>query len=167
MTFRIAATIVVTAVLLFAGARQALRAEEAPAGDEPAAKQQLAGLPRQEPVEYRRHIKAAMQDHLAAFGQILRFRVPHEDHFELHADALVALTAVHASLYPEGSVSAGTSPLVWEQYEAFLAASGKTAEAAVRLRESLETRNRHAILRHFIDLGESCARCHEAFREEQ
>lgn len=168
MNFRIAgAAKLVVACSLAGGMLQPVSAQDNPDPEQLQATEESTGMPKQEPVAYRHHVKQAMQGHLAAFGLILIFRAPHEDHFAMHADALAAMSAVHASLYPAGSESAGTSPRVWEQAEAFEAAASKTSEAAEGLKKSIETRNRHAILNQFVRLSESCEACHARFRANE
>lgn len=122
------------------------------------------GKPPQEPLEYRRHVKNAMQEHLSAFALILTFRSPHEDHFALHAGALADLAEAHKSLYPAGSESDMSSPRIWQEPEAFEAALQRTGDLAAKLRDTLAMRNRHAILNVFIQLSESCESCHNSFR---
>jgi len=157
------ATSLVVAYMFVALGFTSAAAQENP--DQESAQQPAAGsMPPQEPVAYRRHVKNAMQEHLAAFGLILMFRAPHEDQFGMHADALASLARAHEVLYPVGSETAGTSPLIWEQPETFAEAASKTTAAADRLRESLDSKNRHYVLNAFVRLSDSCEGCHARFR---
>lgn len=150
-------------IIIAAGFAGPGSAQESEAGD-PAESVASGGMPPQQPVEYRRHVKNAMQDHLYAFGLILTFRSPHEEHFALHAEALADLAEAHKSLYPAGSESDASSPRIWQEPEAFEAALQRTSDAAAKLRDTLAMQNRHAILNVYIRLSESCEGCHNDFR---
>lgn len=154
----IAAGMIIAAGLAGPGSAQETGSDNAAKASSP------GGMPPQQPVEYRRHVKNAMQEHLSAFGLILTFRAPHEEHFALHAEALADLAEAHKSLYPAGSGSDASSPRIWQEPEAFDAALQRTADAAAKLRDTLAMQNRHAILNVYTRLSESCEACHNNFR---
>ena len=51
-------------------------------------------------VEYRQHTMKAVGGHMQAAVDILRQKVPHNDHMSLHADALSALSEIAPTLFP-------------------------------------------------------------------
>jgi cytochrome c556 len=118
----------------------------------------------EDPVAYRRLVKQALENHMAAYGLILIAKSPHSDHGQAHADALVALAEQNRVLYPAGSETAGTQPEIWSQPEAFVAALEKTSASAALLKEKHEEGNRHLVLNALTRLGESCEGCHSRFR---
>jgi cytochrome c556 len=118
------------------------------------------------PVEYRRFIKQAMEGHLGAFGLILMMRAPDHDNLPLHADALVWLANLQASLYPEGSETDGTIERIWTNPDQFRAESAKAAELAGELKTAVDGGNRHLILNSMVRLGEHCEQCHARYRIE-
>lgn len=118
------------------------------------------------PIEYRALIKRAMEGHLGALGLILTRRAPDMDQAPFHADALVQLTARHASLYPESSASPQTRDTVWTDRQRFETASNDTAEIAEQLRATVEQGSLIQKVNGVVSLGESCESCHARFRSD-
>ncbi len=139
-------------------------AQEAERARAPAVQHELVTEYVRNPVEYRALIKETLEGHLGALGLIAMRRAPDQDQMPFHADALVQLTATHASLYPEGSETARTRDSIWSNREEFESASSATAESAQRLRDSIELGDLNQIMGGLVGLGESCESCHARFR---
>ena len=118
----------------------------------------------EDPVAYRRAVKQALENHMAAYGLILIAKSPHPDHGQAHVDAIAALAEQNRVLYPAGSETAGTQPEIWNQPEAFMAALEKTSVAAALLKQKHEAGNRHLVLNALTRLGDTCEGCHSRFR---
>jgi len=117
-----------------------------------------------EPANYRASVKNAMQSHLRAMGLIVTLRTPLKEHMPLHADAMLALSKIHAELYVPGSESPGASAAIWSSPETFTAAIDDFESKASQLAAAVEDGNRHHIFNSLTRLGESCENCHTQFR---
>lgn len=115
------------------------------------------------PVAYRALVKQALEGHLGALGLILTQRAPDVDLVPFHVDALVKLTKLHESLYPEGSATPHTSERVWTDGTEFKAASEATADLARRLQTVVDRGNTSQSVNALVRLGESCQSCHAKF----
>jgi len=154
----------VVLVVLCPRIHSAAVAQERHAARAPAVQHELVTEYVRNPVEYRALIKQTLEGHLGALALIATGRAPDEDQMPFHADALVALTAIHASLYPEGSQTPRARDSVWTDRNAFESASSATARVAEQLRDAVERRNQVQIMNGLAALGESCETCHARFR---
>jgi cytochrome c556 len=116
------------------------------------------------PVEYRALIKQALEAHHGALALILIKRAPDSGLIPLHVEALVALTKLHGSLYPEGSETPHTSDRIWTDAAEFHKASQRTAELAQELPAVIDRGDMTQSVNAVIRLGESCQACHARYR---
>jgi cytochrome c556 len=116
------------------------------------------------PIEYRALIKQALEGHLGALALILTRRAPDSDLVPFHVEALIMLTKLHESLYPEGSATPGTSERVWSDGAAFRKASQRTAELAEQLQSVIARGDTALSVNALVSLGESCESCHARYR---
>lgn len=116
------------------------------------------------PIEYRALIKRSLEGHHGALALILTRRAPDSDLVPLHVEALVSLTKLHESLYPEGSETPRTSERVWTDRAEFLKASRRTADLAGQLPAVIARGDVTESVNALIRLGESCQDCHARYR---
>jgi cytochrome c556 len=116
------------------------------------------------PVEYRALVKQTLEGHLGALALILTKRAPNSDLVPFHVHALVVLTELHESLYPEGSATARTSEHIWTDTTEFQEASRRTAELALQLQSVVERGDVAQSVNALARLGDSCQGCHARYR---
>jgi len=116
------------------------------------------------PIEYRALIKKTLEGHLGALALILTQRAPDSDLIPFHVEALVVLTKRHASLYPEGSATPGTSEGIWTDKEGFQKASQRTADLAQQLQAAIGRGDAGQSVNALVRLSESCQSCHARYR---
>ena len=87
----------------------------------------------------------------------------------VHADGMVALAGITASLFPKGSNVGETTvlPLVWEKTTEFAAAIKQFQDASMGLSMAAKTGDMAAVGAAVGNLGKSCKNCHENFREKK
>ena len=115
-------------------------------------------------VNYRKSVMRAIGGHNTAAVAIVRGQVPHSEHLQHHAEALLATSRMVGALFPPESASGDTDALalIWEQPEAFNAAVADTEAAAAALLTAItEGGDVAAAIR---DLGVSCRGCHQDYR---
>jgi cytochrome c556 len=139
-------------------------AQERNGAHPPAVQHELVTEYVKSPVEYRALIKQTLEGHLGALALIATGRAPDAEQMPFHADALVALTAIHASLYPEGSKTPQTRDSVWTDRAAFESASNANARIAEQLRDAIARGNRVQFMNGLATLGDSCEGCHARVR---
>jgi len=116
------------------------------------------------PVEYRALVKQSLEGHRGALALILTGRAPDSDLIPFHVEALVVLTRLHGSLYPEGSATPHTSERIWTDTEEFQEASQRTADLVEELKAVIERGNTAVSVNALISLSESCQGCHARYR---
>ena len=116
------------------------------------------------PVEYRALVKQTLEGHLGALALILTQRAPDSDLVPFHAEALVVLTKLHASLYPEGSETPSTSESIWTDGAEFEKASQRTADLARQLQVVTGRGDVAQSVNALVRVGESCQSCHARYR---
>jgi cytochrome c556 len=116
------------------------------------------------PIEYRALIKKTLEGHLGALALILTQRAPDSDLIPFHVEALVVLTKLHESLYPEGSATQSTSETIWTDGAEFRKASQRTADLARQLQAVIGRGDAGQSVNALVHLGESCQSCHARYR---
>jgi cytochrome c556 len=116
------------------------------------------------PIEYRALIKQTLEGHLGALALILTERAPDSDLVPFHVEALVVLTKLHESLYPEGSATPRTSERIWTERAEFQKASQRTADLALQLEGVIGRGDVAQSVNALVSLGESCQSCHARYR---
>ena len=117
-------------------------------------------------VEYRQHTMTAVGGHMQAAVDILRQKVPHNDHMSLHADALSALSEIAPTLFPEGSEGGDALPAIWEDPEDFAERLTAMREAAAGFSTAAGSTDVAALGEAFQALGQACKGCHDTYRAE-
>lgn len=114
--------------------------------------------------EYREHVMAAIGGHMQSTVDILRRKVPHQDHLRLHTDALADMAGIADTLFPQGSEGGEALPAIWESPDDFAARLDDFEAAAVNLKAAVdEGGNIGAAVQ---ELGQACKSCHDDFRDE-
>ena len=129
----------------------------------------VAALPcvaSQGDIDYRHHTMEAIGGHMQALADILRGKVPHENHLSVHAAALASLAEITPTLFPPGSGDGETEalPAIWENPEDFAERLDAFSEAANGLRAAAETGGDVGAATQ--KLGQACKGCHDSYRQK-
>jgi len=118
-------------------------------------------------IKYRQAVMEAIGGHSGAASQIVRGKVSPEGALAMHADALAALNADLASLFPEGSDFGETRAKaeIWENWTAFEKAAGEAKTATAAFAAAVAGGDSGKIAAAYRDVGEACKGCHKEFRE--
>lgn len=127
----------------------------------------IAALPcaaSQGAIDYRHHTMHAIGGHMQALSDILRGKVPHEDHLSIHAAALASLAEITPTLFPPGSGGGEALPAIWENPEDFAKRLDDFREAGTGLRAAVEAGG--DVMAATRKVGQACKGCHDSYREK-
>jgi cytochrome c556 len=113
-------------------------------------------------VDYRQHVMAAVGGHMQATADILRQKVPHQDHVQLHAESLAGLAAIADTLFPVGSEGGDTLPAIWQRPDDFARRMNDFREATTEFAAAVNAGDR--VGPTFQKVGQACKGCHDNFR---
>jgi len=120
-------------------------------------------------IKYRQAMMTAIGGHSGAAGQIVRGKVSPEGALAMHADALAALNADLASLFPEGSDFGETRAKaeIWDNWTAFEKAAGDAKNATAAFAAAVADGDADKIAAAYREVGEACKGCHKEFRAKE
>lgn len=131
----------------------------------------LAALPAAMPasgsegeVEYRQHVMSAVGGHMQAAADIARQKVPHQEHFALHVNGLVALSGIVHTLFPDTAEGGDALPAIWENPDDFAGKVTDFENAAAELKTAVDDGG--DVGGAFQKVGQACKSCHDDYREE-
>jgi cytochrome c556 len=127
----------------------------------------LAALPAaasEGDAEYREHVMASIGGHMQAAADIVQQKVPHQDHFQLHVNALAEMAGIARTLFPEGSQGGDALPAIWENPDDFAAKLDDLEQAAANLKSTVDSGGE--IIPAFQQVGQACKSCHDDYRDE-
>ena len=123
-----------------------------------------ASLADEGAADYRHHSMEAVGGHMMAMVDILKQKVPHQQHMGLHANAMADLADIAGSLFPEGSEGGDALPAIWENPEDFAERVQAFKNAAAELKGAVQSGG--DIGAAFQTLGGACKGCHDDYRAE-
>ena len=117
-------------------------------------------------VEYRQAFMSALRGHSGAVSMQVRGIAGDSEYLGGHVDALVALAAEMASVFPAGSTTADSEalPAIWERPEEFAKAIANFQAAVSGLADAAGGDDAAALDAAFREIGTTCKGCHESFR---
>lgn len=115
-------------------------------------------------LEYREHVMEAIGGHMQASVDILRQKVPHQDHLALHVNAIAELSTIAPMLFPDGSQGGDALPAIWENPDDFASKLTDFKEAAAGLKAAIASSDN--VGPAFQSLGQACKGCHDDYRAE-
>ena len=120
-------------------------------------------------LKYRKTTMKSVGGHMGSIVGILKQNTANSANLQVHADGMVALAGITASLFPKGSNVGETTvlPLVWEKTTEFAAAIKQFQDASMGLSMAAKTGDMAAVGAAVGNLGKSCKNCHENFREKK
>lgn len=120
-------------------------------------------------VAVRQNTMKAQAGHMNAIKGILTEYPQLLGHVPAHADAIQNTSQHVPAMFPQGSDTppTGALPAIWQDPQGFEAASRRTEELAVKLRDAAAGGDAQASLMAFAELGKNgCGGCHEKFRKK-
>lgn len=119
-------------------------------------------------IKYRKAVMTAVRGHMGAMAGILKGSGNKAD-LTTHADAMVSMSKISATVFPEGSDFGETTalPAVWEKPDDFAMAIKTFQDAAANVATAAKGGDMAAFGQAFGGLGKSCKDCHENFREKK
>lgn len=119
-------------------------------------------------IKYRQAVMKAIGGHSGAASQIVRGKVSPAGALAMHADALAALSADIAALFPEGSDfgETGAKAEVWDDRAGFEKAAGDAKTATAAFAAAVAGGDADTIAAAYKDVGETCKGCHKEFRQK-
>lgn len=124
----------------------------------------MASLADEGAADYRHHSMEAVGGHMMAMVDIIRRKVPHQQHMGLHANAMADLASITDSLFPEGSEGGDALPAIWKNPEDFADKVQAFKGAAAGLKDAVQSAG--DIGAAFQTLGGACKGCHDDYRAE-
>lgn len=114
--------------------------------------------------EYREHVMESIGGHMQAAADILRQKVPHQDHLRLHVNALADMAGIAHTLFPEGSEGGDALPAIWSNADDFASRLADFEAAAGDLKVAVS--NGSDVGATFQKLGQACKSCHDNYRDD-
>jgi cytochrome c556 len=119
-------------------------------------------------IKYRQAVMKAIGGHMGASSQIIRGKVSPPGALAVHADALAALNADLAALFPAGSDFGETQAKenIWEDFSGFQNAADQAQEATAAFAAAVAGGNNDEIQAAQRAVGKTCKGCHEDYRRK-
>lgn len=119
-------------------------------------------------IKYRKSVMTAVRGNFGAMVGIMKGAGNKAD-LTTHANALVDLSKIAATVFPEGSDFGETTalPVIWEKPEEFAKSMKAFQDAAANLATVAQGGDMAAFGQAFGKAGETCKNCHENFREKK
>lgn len=120
-------------------------------------------------IKYRKAVMTSVKGHMGGIVGILKNMTGNKANLQIHADGMVTLSNITASLFPAGSDFGETTvlPVVWEKPAEFAAAVKQFQDAAKGMAAAAKTGDMAQVGAAFDPLAKSCKNCHENFREKK
>ncbi len=119
-------------------------------------------------IKYRKSVMTAVRGNFGAMVGIMKGAGNKAD-LTTHADALVDLSKIASTVFPEGSDFGETTalPVIWEKPEEFAKSMKAFQDAAANLATVAQGGDMAAFGKAFGATGATCKGCHEDFREKK
>ena len=118
-------------------------------------------------IKYRQKVMKSTSGHMGAIVDILKNRLPLEDHIVDHARSMLQLSKMTLSIFPEGSGKGRTKSkqAIWEKWSEFESAANDFERESAKLVEVAESRDMEALAKQVRATGKTCSGCHRNFRK--
>jgi len=105
--------------------------------------------------------------HMGAILDILKNRLPLEDHIVDHARSMLQISRMILSMFPEGSGKGRTKSkqAIWGKWSEFESAANNFERESAKLFEVAESGDMEALAKQVRATGKTCSGCHRNFRK--
>ena len=106
---------------------------------------------------------------MGAIADILKNRLPLQEHFADHAKSIYQNSKMTLSMFPKGSDFGDTKakPAIWENWSKFESAVNAFVRESSKLVKVAESGDMKALAKQFRATGKTCGGCHKNFRERE
>ena len=120
-------------------------------------------------IKYRKNVMESTRSHMGAIADILKNRLPLQEHFADHAKSIYQNSKMTLSMFPKGSGLGDTKakPSIWKNWSNFEAATKDFVRESAKLVKVAESGDIKTFVQQVRATGKTCGGCHRHFRERE
>ena len=120
-------------------------------------------------IKYRKNVMKSTRSHMGAIADILKNRLPLQEHFADHAKSIYQNSKMTLSMFPKGSGLGDTKakPSIWKNWSNFEAATKDFVRESAKLVKVAESGDIKTFVQQVRATGKTCSGCHRHFRERE
>ena len=120
-------------------------------------------------IKYRKNVMKSTRSHMGAIADILKNRLPLQEHFADHAKSIYQNSKMTLSMFPKGSDLGDTKakPSIWKNWSKFEAATKDFVRESAKLVKVAESGDIKTFVQQVRATGKTCGGCHRHFRERE
>ena len=120
-------------------------------------------------IKYRKNVMKSTRSHMGAIADILKNRLPLQEHFADHAKSIYQNSKMTLSMFPKGSGLGDTKakPSIWQNWSKFEVATKSFVRESAKLVKVAESGDIKIFVKQFRATGKTCGGCHKHFRERE
>ena len=120
-------------------------------------------------IKYRKNVMKSTRGHMGAIADILKNRLPLQEHFADHAKSIYQNSKMTLSMFPKGSGLGDTKakPSIWKNWSNFEAATKDFVRESAKLVKVAESGDIKTFVKQVRATGKTCGGCHRHFRERE
>jgi len=120
-------------------------------------------------IKYRKNVMKSTRSHMGAIADILKNRLPLQEHFADHAKSIYQNSKMTLSMFPKGSGLGDTKakPSIWKNWSNFEAATKDFVRESAKLVKVAESGDIKTFVQQVRATGKTCGGCHRHFRERE
>jgi len=118
-------------------------------------------------IQYRQKVMTSNSANMGAIGDILKNKLPYQNHIQVHAQEIQRMSTVIAEAFKK-EVTAGKTdakPEIWKEWDKFAAAADAMGREAAQLATVAQGGNMEAIGAQVKKLSDACGTCHKPYRK--
>jgi cytochrome c556 len=118
-------------------------------------------------VQYRQKIMTSQSASMGAINDILKNKLPYQDHIAAHARDIAAMSALVGTAFKKQIAEGKTDakPEIWQEWEKFLAAAENLSNESSKLASVAQAGNMETISEQVKKVGGVCGDCHKPCRK--
>ena len=118
-------------------------------------------------INYRQNVMKSVSGHMGAIVDILKNRLPLEDHIVDHARSMLQISRMTLAMFPEGSGKGRTKSkqVIWQKWSEFELATRNFERESSKLVEVAQSGNMEVLSKQVRATGKTCSGCHRNFRK--
>jgi len=118
-------------------------------------------------LNYRQKLMKSMGAHMGAIGDILKYKLPQQDHIVNHARSLSLNSELIAEAFKKKITQGKTdaTPKIWQEWQKFMEAAEKMGVESRALARVAQKGDLRASMMQVKKLGKSCGGCHKPYRK--